>query len=343
MIFQKLPNTGKETSKMGGRPLPLLPLRAALADGVMCAIMNALQWKIRGLTCTAEEVEAYLNQCGDLAREDYYAVPEPLDFEEESARQWSWASPLSCGFERNSRFRVEVFPVAGNPSAPSVILLHALMSASSKGYHKLARQLNEAGWAVLFPHLPFHYSRVPGGFVNGSLAVSANLIRNGETIRQSVMEIRQLLTLLRLRGVQEFGLIGTSYGGWVGSLVSFLEPDFRFLALLQPIADTDHAIWENPGAASIRRILSLRGVSRLAASRHAHLSSPMHGRPRLDPSRVVICAASHDRVSPPRVLQNLSRQWGGAHYLEVPQGHFGYAAMPVVLDTIRPWLDLSTK
>ncbi len=132
------------------------------------------------------------------------------------------------------------------------------MSASDAGYRGTAKWFNDRGWNAVFPHLPFHYSRKPRGFFNGELAVTANLIRTGETLRQGVTELRQLMQILRDSGSREFGILGTSYGGWTAALLSFLE-ELRFLALIQPIVSVEHAIWENPGSAAMRRILPRAG------------------------------------------------------------------------------------
>jgi hypothetical protein len=47
-------------------------------------------------------------------------------------------------------------------------------------------------------------------------------------------------------------MIATSYGGWIGALLSLVEADFDFITLLQPIADIEQAIWESPADSSIR-------------------------------------------------------------------------------------------
>jgi dienelactone hydrolase len=311
---------------------------AWMADGLMYAMMNSLQWHLRSLACGADEMERYLLECEPLTRTDYFLAAEPTGVREEADGTLVWNSPFASGFAQNDQFRVELFPVHGKPTAPTVILLHALMSADATGYRRVAKWFNDRGWAAALPHLPFHYSRVPRGFFNGSLAITANLIRNGETLRQGVVEIRQLMRILRSRGVERFGLVGTSYGGWVGSLVSFHEPDLEFLALLQPICDVEHAIWENPAAVTIRKILHTQGIEPGGSLRHAHLSSPMHGVPALKADRIILCSGRYDRVSPPDRLRLLAEKWGGAKYLEVIQGHFGYAALPATLGEVERML-----
>ena len=98
-------------------------------------------------------------------------------------------------------------------------MLHALMSASHVGYRRWAADFNARGWNACFIHLPYHYSRTPRGYFNGELAITADLVRTAEGLRQGVSELRQLMAWLRGLGCEEFGLWASSYGGWarVGS------------------------------------------------------------------------------------------------------------------------------
>jgi hypothetical protein len=184
-------------------------------------------------------------------------------------------------------------------------------------------------------HLPYHYSRVPRGYFNGALALTANLPQNAETLRQAVIEVRQLMGFFRENGCQDFGMIGTSYGGWVGALVSLLESDFRFITLLQPIADVEHAIWASPASSTIRGALLGAGIERGASRRHAHLTSPMDGRPACDGARVLVIGGEYDLIAPPSILKVLPRIWPESRLALVAQGHFGYAAMREALRSIE--------
>jgi len=316
-------------------PLALLGrMRSSAVDSAMCAMMNAIQWRSRHDGCGADELAAYIDRCAPLDRGEFYATPDAPDITEHGG-EWSWDSPLPSGHPRNDRVRVRLHVGDRGWSAPTALILHALMSASDIGYRRLADWFGERGWNAAFAHLPFHYSRVPPRTLNGQLAVSSNLIRNAETIRQGVVELRQLMRALRARGCTEFGLVGTSFGGWIGGILASLEADFRFVSLIQPIADTDHAIWVNPGAAMIRRQLLARGIARGVSDRHAHLSAPLEGRPLCGADRTVIVAGEHDAVSPPSVLSELARRWEGSEFLVVPQGHFGYAALREAMRSIE--------
>jgi pimeloyl-ACP methyl ester carboxylesterase len=309
---------------------------SSVADGLMCSLMNRLQWKLRHLACTGEELENYLAECESFSREEFFSIPGVPEMRVDGGRICTWPTPQPSGYPENDIARAEIFWCPGGRNAPTVFLLHALMSSHARGYYKLARQFNAMGWNAVFPHLPYHYSRVPQGHQNGALAVTANLIRNGEGMRQAVRELRQLKAWFASQGVKEFGLLGTSYGGWAGALTSFLEEDWRFLALVQPIANVNRAIWDNPAAASIRKILMARGIGRNAAWRHRHLTSPLDGVPAMNSENIVLCSGVYDKVSPPFDLQNLKQQWGGAQLVEVRQGHFGYRAIPATMQAILP-------
>jgi len=315
-------------------------LERALAyalDGALCGTMNALQWRHRANICSVEEFQTYLSACSTLSRDEFYRPP-PLTGKRENGNWIEWDAPVLSGFAENDRARVRLQIGRGGPSAPTILLLHAFMSASDLGYLRAARWLNERGWNAVFPHLPFHYSRRPRGYLNGELAITANLVRNGETLRQGVTELRQLMALLRALGCKEFGLIGTSYGGWNGALLSFLESDFRFVALIQPIVNVEHAIWNSPSSVLIRRLLCSRGILPGESVRHAHLSSPLHGVPLCGGERVIITAGLYDSISPRRELLELRDRWPGTKLLEVRQGHFGSRALRETLKEIERFL-----
>ncbi len=183
----------------------------------------------------------------------------------------------------------------------------------------MAKWFNERGWNAVFPHLPYHYSRTPRGFFNGELGITANVVHNSETLRQGVKELRQLMAILRASGSREFGVLGTSFGGWNGALLSFLERDFRFLSLIQPIVNVEHAIWKNPSAATMRRMLRERGITPSESRRHSHLTSPLHGVPLCGGDRTILTAGVYDTVAPASELASLKEMWPGSRIVTVRQ------------------------
>ena len=307
---------------------------ARVTDTSTCALLNLAQWRHRHHAVGKAELEEYIALCEPLDRQQYYAAPalEPL---EQSGDRIHWRTPHPSGFEANDRVSASLFESPQGWTAPTVLILHALMSVNDTGYRRMALRFNELGWNAAFLHLPFHYARRPRGYLNGELAITANLIRNGEGLRQGVSELRQLMGCLRARGCSRFGVFGTSYGAWTGAILASVERDIDFLALLQPIADIEHAIWESPAGATIRRLLRRNGIHGGITRRHAHLTSPMDARPRADRARVILAIGAYDRIAPPDRVQALSDAWGGVRIITSPQGHFGYVAARDMFAAVR--------
>jgi pimeloyl-ACP methyl ester carboxylesterase len=241
----------------------------------------------------------------------------------------SWRSPIETAFAANNTARVDLFRTYARKwtDAPTVFLLHSLMSSSPTGYYRWAERFNELGWNACFVHLPYHFSRVPTGYWNGELAITPDLIRNAEGLRQSVIELRQLMESLRAHGCRKFGVLATSYGGWIGALLTLVERDFRFVALMSPIVNVEHAIWQSPAARRVRRELIQANVERALVARHFHLSSPLHGQPLCDPTRILFVTGEFDSIAPPAEIEAIHQTWRGSELLRVRQGHFGYRMM----------------
>ena len=326
-----LPHPPRERMRSQLEPRRLHRARASVVDFGMCAAMNLLQSRHRLNGSSAEEMAHYVAECEKLTAQQYYDAPNDVDLtatiRNENATTITWQTPIETNFQRNNVARADFFWAARGKRAPTVFMLHALMSATHIGYRRWAARFNELGWNACFVHLPYHYSRVPRGHWNGELAITANLIRNAEGLRQGVIEVRQLIAALREVGCNEFGILGTSYGGWIGALLAMVERDLSFVALMAPIVNVEHAIWENPGTAFMRRELRRAKIPPELVARHFHLSSPSHNQPLCDPARVLFVSGDYDLIARPEDIKAIHEKWRGSELLRVPQGHFGYRMM----------------
>ncbi len=301
---------------------------ASSVDLLMCASINLVQSRHHLHARSREEMERYVTACETLTAEKFYAVPNGTEIAAATGGRSStvitWPSPINTNFPTNNIARADFFLCGRGWGAPTVLMLHALMSASHIGYRRYAARFNELGWNACFVHLPYHYSRAPRGYWNGELAITADLIRNAEGLRQGVIELRQLMATLRERGCEEFGVLGTSYGGWIGALLAMVERDFRFVALMAPIVNIEHAIWESPAARFMRRELRRANIDPSLVARHFHLSSPMHNQPLCDAGCVLFVSGEFDLIARPKDVEEVHEKWRGSELLRVPQGHFGY-------------------
>ncbi len=313
-------------------------IQARLVDGVSFAMINALQWRGRAGDHGPQEFEAYFGPLRGRSLEEVFAVPERVEWEfREGGGGHRLPTPPGSESDcpENNHTHLDIWPGPRGWNSPVMFLLHGFMSVSDIGYRQWAKILNRHGWTAVFFHLPYHYGRRPRGVMSGEMALSSNLIRTAAGIRQSVIELRLAARLFRERGAPHAGLWATSYGGWVGSLVLLLESSVGTAWLLEPIADVDHAIWESPAGAMIRRRLRRRGIDRDRVRHALEHFCPSHHQPVMDSSKILLLAGSYDRVAPPATIRALHTRWPGSHYAELPQGHVGYQLMPASLRMAR--------
>jgi pimeloyl-ACP methyl ester carboxylesterase len=111
-----------------------------------------------------------------------------------------------------------------------------------------------------------------------------------------------------------------------------------FVALVQPIVDVEHVIWESPAASAIRRIIRAKGIAPGNSRPHAHLSSPLHA-PVPNAKHRLIVAGEFDTVTPPDRLAQMAKNWPGTDFIRVRQGHFGYRALAAAKEWITTKLE----
>src|SRR6266481_4073115 len=313
-------------------------LASGTIDALICGSLNLLHTRHRLNGRGREEMARFVLLLVRLTPQEYYAAPYEPNLAKTLVNghaAMTWNSPITTHFAANNIAHAEFFQCAQGIRAPTVLLLHALMSTSRAGHRRCAERFNELGWNACFLHLPYHFSRVPRGYWNGELAIIDDLIRNAEGLRQGVIEARQLMATLRKRGCEEFGVLGTSYGGWIGALLAMVERDFRFVALMAPIVNVEHAIWGSPAARFMRRELRRANIDPFLVARHFHLSSPLHNQPLCDAGRVLFVSGEFDLIARPEDVEEVHGKWRGSELLRVPQGHFGYRMLRETIARLR--------
>ena len=331
----------------------LRSIGSTTVDSLLCASINWLHRRHPLSGHSRQEMERYLTTCERLSPQQYYVAaqangsngaskPAVNSIRDSRMTKLSWRSPIETAFAANNTARGDFFRTDARTwtEAPTVFMLHALMSSSPTGYYRWAERFNELGWNACFVHLPYHFSRVPTGYWNGELAITPDLIRNAEGLRQGVIELRQIMESLREHGCHKFGVLATSYGGWIGALLTLVESDFRFVALMSPIVNVEQAIWHSPAARRIRRELVQANIERALVARHFHLSSPLHGRPVCDPARILFVTGEFDSIVPPAEIEAIHQTWRGSELLRVRQGHFGHRMMRETITHLKHRGDL---
>lgn len=291
--------------------------------------INLLQKRARAGSHTLAEFHEYFARWQGASVEDMFCLPDGIEIPKiPQSGQASYRSSCQTDRWENNSLHIQVWPGPQGLQSPAMLLLHGFMSVSDKGYHIWAKHLNRLGWTAVFFDLPYHYHRCPSDTVSGEIALSANLIRTVETIRQGVMDLRLVTQGLREAGAPEVGCWATSYGGWMAALLGVVEPALSTLWLVEPIADVEHAVWQSPATRTLRKQLKARGIRREDTLPYIPLVCPSYHSPLVDPKNILIVGGEYDRITPPDRLRRLTEKWKGSHFARIRQGHVGYRLMP---------------
>lgn len=304
-----------------------------ITDGLSFGFINLLQARRRAGKHSHEAFMAYCKQWEGLTLGDYYHLPEEvplLDLPESGSFQTESPipNPQFTDHPENDHLNCDIWLGPKGWQSPTMFMLHGVMSVSDVGYRLWAKKLNSLGWTAIFFHLPYHYSRKPKNCLSGEIAFSSNLIRTAEGIRQAVIELRLVCRSLKAKGVPSIGLWGTSYGGWIASLLIMLEDIVTTAWLLEPIADVEHAIWKSPAAITMRQQLRQIGITAEDVQRFLPFVCPSYHKPLLDMHKILLIGGSFDLIAPVVSMKKLHQLWNGSHFYEFRQGHIGYQLMP---------------
>jgi dienelactone hydrolase len=272
----------------------------------------------------------YVEQWRGASVEDYYMVPSGWkpEYKKIGEGRLVFESPLKSGYAENDVAHYDLYPCKQGWKGRTMLIAHGLMSVSDRGYRQWAKKLNAVGWNAIFIHLPFHYARRPRGFWTGELAVTAELIRNVEGMRQCVMELRALCEWLQRHGCEEIGGWGTSYGGWILSVLGAVEERVRRLILVEPLIDVESGTWRSPASRVVQWKLRRANVKAEDAEPLFRLCCPRYMSLMCDPKNVLLLAGEYDEVTPAAEIEALHAAWRGSNYYCFPQGHVGYTLMP---------------
>ncbi|HMK29027.1 MAG TPA: hypothetical protein VK473_05025, partial [Terriglobales bacterium] len=119
-----------------------------------------------------------------------------------------FTSPVRTPHPENNLVNARWFPARGRQAV--VLLPH--WNADAIAYTGLCKVLNLLGVAVLRLTMPYHDIRMPAEIKRADYAVSANIGRTLDAVRQGVVDIRCCLDWLEQRGYSQLGLVGTSLG-----------------------------------------------------------------------------------------------------------------------------------
>ena len=206
------------------------------------------------------------------ASDDFYSYQKPADFRlerrevqvfstrelpdprlEEKVRGTHaeflrFTSPVVTPFPENNLVNARWFPARGRRAV--VLLPH--WNSDALSYNSLCRVLNWMGIAVLRLSMPYHDIRRPAEIDRADYAVSANIGRTLDSVRQGVIDVRCCLDWLEAQGYNRLGIVGTSLGSCYAFIATAHDPRIQVAAFNHASTYFADVVWHGQSTRHIR-------------------------------------------------------------------------------------------
>ncbi|MGM0564086.1 MAG: alpha/beta hydrolase [Pseudomonadota bacterium] len=213
----------------------------------------------------------------------------------------------------------------GDRPRPTLCVIHGfVLDAYSVNSRFFAlRWFYRQGYDIVLYTLPFHGYRQGllspfsghGYFAHGPLHVN-------ESFAQAVYDFRHLMNWLESRGVERFGVMGISLGGYTTALLASVETRLNFAVPVVPPANlVDVAFRWFPLGLLLRTLLKAVGIDRTQARQTLAVTSALSWQPVIPREHLLIVGAPGDAITYPQQHQALFNHWKGAQMIWVPGGH----------------------
>jgi len=160
-----------------------------------------------------------------------------------------FTAPVTTPYPENNLVNARWFPARGRRAI--VLLPH--WNADAIAYVSLCRMLNLLGVAVLRLSMPYHDIRMPAEITRADYAVSANIGRTLDAVRQGVVDIRCCLDWLEQQGYSKLGIVGTSLGSCYAFIAAAHDPRIRVAAFNHASTYVADVVWHGQSTRHIRQ------------------------------------------------------------------------------------------
>lgn len=305
--------------------------------------------KLPDRVSTVEEMDEYLEEQSKCPSAELWPQP-PLPRLEETWRpageleqatiyEFSFPSAIATPYAENNTVHGRYYAQTGTAQRPTVLVLPGWLTNGYSFYEKtLISAILQEGCHAMLMALPYHMQRTPSGCYSGEYAVSADLKRNVEGLRQGVSDARALISWLQERQTGPIGALGISLGGWVAGLAATCEADLDFVILAEPAVDPANMLWGTSLCRYLRRHLRGAGFSREMVIKYCHLVQPAAYQPIIPREDIFILAGLYDQCARRAWVEELWERWGRPPIERYPVGHMTLLNDPQVAEDIRKFI-----
>lgn len=251
-------------------------------------------------------------------------------------------SPFGSGLSGVDAARAYLYPA--EPSRSAVIFLPGLGDRNLKHFRRYISGLNQAGFSVILPILPYFYNRKSeerpetSAFLKGA---SEDLQKKYE---HAVTDIRCLIDYLEKKGISSIDIMGISFGGMIALIAMAVDKRIRRGVFIVTGGNYEYLTWksiatrvfrvkyEEDGSCSPERCRRLHADFDTAAAgvKDPEDLSRFPGCFTYDPSffahlleadRVIMFSATSDPFIPRSASDDLWKRLGKPKRIFLPAGH----------------------
>jgi dienelactone hydrolase len=240
-----------------------------------------------------------------------------------------FTSPVVTPFLENNLVNARWFPARGRRAV--VLLPHWNSDAIS--YTSLCRVLNWMGIAVLRLSMPYHDIRRPAEIDRADYAVSANIGRTLDSVRQGVVDVRCCLDWLEAQGYNRLGIVGTSLGSCYAFIATAHDARIQVAAFNHASTYFADVVWHGQSTRHIREgletAIDLENLRQVWSA-----ASPMVYFDKFSrwPRRSLVIYAKYDMTFLPefseRVVEQFEKHKLDHKVVVLPCGHYTMGETP---------------
>ncbi|MDQ0256415.1 dienelactone hydrolase [Evansella vedderi] len=262
---------------------------------------------------------------------------ELADQKDSLSGSFYYNSPIHSGDMNNDIARGMCYLSQNDEEPVHAIIVHGWRSDSLNKFKSIfLKKMQNKGYNVYFPTLPYHFDRASTSLYSGEYLISADVCRTITAIKQAVVEIRALIQWLKQNKGGKVILIGISLGGYISNLVSLYEKEIDVLVSIMYANNLSYEIWHTPIGKHIKQDLKKHSFTYEQLQECWSILRADEGQPMIPKEKILLISGKYDQYVTEKDAKKLWSAWSKPQRLLYPCGHAGiiFHRKQIAKDTI---------
>lgn len=235
----------------------------------------------------------------------------------------------------------------GTADRPRLLYIHGYMQPETvvEELGLLSAMARTLDVEIIHLQPPYHGRRKPRKSpYDGERFWTADVVQSFESMRQTIIDARTLLSVMLDESPGPVGVAGLSLGGAFAATLACLEPRFDFSAPLVAHMDMGALLRDAPVLGGMRKDLRRFGWTPQDFGAFFTRIGWDELMPVIPTERILLFAAEKDRFFDPDDLRAMWSQWGEPEIHWYPTSHMGFVPhMPSVIGHLHRFIDGLTR